>query len=150
MLRFFLTLIRICWSIGHFKLVYSFVNSKPPGRKMVDWIILETNMLLKVSFVDYSWYKCVGLLHHGCWDYKPVHWVSYLHYLWSSLLHNDICIQVNKTNKTQDANPENHSEFYKICVCLMVGVANASSALQASITTNSRFEELCPYFVSFL
>ena len=55
-----------------------------------------------------------------------------------------------KTNKTQDINPVNRSEFYKICVCLLVGVANTSSALQAAITTNSRFEVLCLYFVSGL
>ena len=50
MIRLLLTIIRICWSIGHFKLVHSFVNSKPPGRKMVN--LYKQCMHLKVSFVS--------------------------------------------------------------------------------------------------
>ena len=90
--------------------------------------------------MDYSRHKRLGIFHNGCWHNKSVHRVAHLHCLWTSLLYNDFCIQVeSKHFKVRQITPIICSEFYKICVCLMVGVANASSALQALITTNSRF-----------
>ena len=140
---FFITM-RICWSIGHFKLVSSFVNSKPPGRKMVKILKpkkSEQHANAKFCcFVDNSRHKRVGLLFFGCWHHKSVGCVAHLCFLRIPVLHNNICLQVDK--RKQNLGKYNTSsicsEFYKICLCLMVGIANASSALQVAITTNSR------------